>query len=187
MVPPPGMGPTGLNGGTWGSSGPDVHLSQGGVLQSGFCTIVLTSAALERPADLFDREREWAELSAFVSDGTPGLRIAIVYGRRRQGGSYPLRRLAAATGGFYYQALEHEPAQALAEFGDLLGAHRDVGRLAFANWDEAISSLGRLAPRTSEALGAAPLGMTPLGGAPTFGGAAVAIIDEFPYLLKEDT
>jgi AAA+ ATPase superfamily predicted ATPase len=143
------------------------------------------SAALERPADLFDREREWAELSAFVSDGTPGLRIAIVYGRRRQGKSYPLRRLAAATGGFYYQALEHEPAQALAEFGDRLGAHRDVGRLAFANWDEAISSLGRLAPRTSEALGAAPLGTTPLGAAPAFGGAAVAIIDEFPYLLEK--
>lgn len=137
------------------------------------------SAVLERPADLFDREREWAELSAFVSDRTPGLRIAIVYGRRRQGKSYPLRRLAAATGGFYYQALEHEPAQALAEFGDRLGAHRDVGRLAFANWDEAISSLGRLAP-----ISGVPSAM-PLGGASVVGGAAVAVIDEFPYLLEK--
>lgn len=137
------------------------------------------SATLERPADLFDREREWAELSAFVSDTTPGLRIAIIYGRRRQGKSYPLRRLAAATGGFYYQALEHEPAQALAEFGDRLGAHRDVGRLAFANWDEAISSLGRLAP-----ISGVPRTM-PLGGASIVGGAAVAVIDEFPYLLEK--
>ncbi len=141
-------------------------------------------AALKRPADLFDRQREWAELSAFVSDTTPGLRIAIVYGRRRQGKSYPLRRLAAATGGFYYQALEHEPAQALVEFGDRLGAHLDVGRLAFANWDEAISSVGRLVPRTSAALGSTSLGMVPLGGALS-GGAAVAVIDEFPYLLEK--
>ena len=143
------------------------------------------STALERPADLFDREREWAELSAFVSDRTPGLRIAIVFGRRRQGKSYPLRRLAAATGGFYYQALEHEPAQALAEFGDRLGAHRGVGRLALANWDEAISNLGRLAPRTSAVLGAMPPGTMLLGGAPSVSGAAVAVIDEFPYLLEK--
>ena len=52
------------------------------------------SQALARPADLFDREREWDELSDFISDTAPGLRIAIVYGRRRQGKSYPLRRLA---------------------------------------------------------------------------------------------
>jgi hypothetical protein len=115
-----------------------------------------------RPPDLFDRHHEWAELSAFVSDPTPGLRIGIVYGRRRQGKSYPLRRLAAAMGGFYYQALEHEPAQALAELGDRLGAHLGVGRLAFADWDEAVSSLRRLAPRLSGAIGSAPLGTTPL-------------------------
>jgi hypothetical protein len=36
------------------------------------------SAAPERPADLFIREREWADLSAFVSDTTPGLRIGMV-------------------------------------------------------------------------------------------------------------
>ena len=69
----------------------------------------------DRPIDLFDREREWADLSAFVSDPAPGLRLGIVYGRRRQGKSFLLRRLAAATGGFYYQALEHEPAQVLAD------------------------------------------------------------------------
>lgn len=112
-----------------------------------------------RPDDLFDRTREWAELTAFASDPAPGLRIGVVYGRRRQGKSYPLRRLAAATGGFYHQALEHEPAQALAEIGERLGSHLDVGRLAFADWEEAVSSLRRLT-------------------------APVAILDEFPYLVE---
>ena len=143
------------------------------------------SPALARPADLFDREREWDELSDFISDTAPGLRIAIVYGRRRQGKSYPLRRLAAAAHGFYYQALEHEPAQALAELGERLGAHLGVGRLALANWDEAVESLGRLAPRTSGALGTTMLGATPLGGGSSVIGPAVAVIDEFPYLLEK--
>jgi hypothetical protein len=35
-------------------------------------------AMLARPPDLFDRQQEWADLSAFVSDPTPGLRIGIV-------------------------------------------------------------------------------------------------------------
>jgi hypothetical protein len=34
-------------------------------------------AMLARPPDLFDRQQEGAELSAFVSDPTPGLRIGI--------------------------------------------------------------------------------------------------------------
>jgi len=142
-------------------------------------------AAPQRPDDLFDREQEWAELSSFVSDATPGLRIGIVYGRRRQGKSYPLRRLAAATAGFYYQALEHEPAQALAELGDRLGAHLGVGRLALADWDEAITNLGRLAPRLSGGLGAAPLGAAAVGGGSIVVGPAVAVIDELPYLLEK--
>lgn len=143
------------------------------------------SPALPRPADLFDRQREWDALSNFVTDSTPGLRIAIVYGRRRQGKSYPLRRLAAAAPGFYYQALEHEPAQALAELGERLGAHLGVGRLALASWDEAVAILGRLAPRTSGALGTTLFGATPVGGGGYGVGPAVAIIDEFPYLLEK--
>ena len=121
-----------------------------------------------RPSDLFDREHEWADLSTFASDPAPGLRLGVVYGRRRQGKSFLLRRLAAATGGFYYQALEHEPAQALVDLGERVGAHLGVGRLAFATWDEALSSIRRLGG--------------PLGGGGN--GPAVAILDEFPYLLE---
>ena len=96
---------------------------------------------LPRPGDLFDREQDWAELSSFVTDSAPGLRIGVVYGRRRQGKSYLLRRLARETGGFYHQALEHEPTQALSELGDRLGSHLGVGRLALDSWEEAIASL----------------------------------------------
>jgi AAA+ ATPase superfamily predicted ATPase len=138
--------------------------------------------SLARPTDLFDREHEWGELSNFVSDASPGLRIGIVYGRRRQGKSYPLRRLAGATGGFYYQALEHEPRQALAELGERLGAHLGVGRLALADWDEAVLSLGRLASRMSG--GAVPFTLPMVPGGVSVVRPAVAIIDEFPYLLE---
>ncbi len=141
------------------------------------------TATLPRPDDLFDREQEWGALSDFVSDATPGLRVGVVYGRRRQGKSYPLRRLAAATGGFYYQALEHEPAQALAEFGDRLGTHLGIGRLALGNWEEAISRLTLLARHSSGARPDAPPGSTKRGSSP--GRPAVAIIDEFPYWLEK--
>ena len=141
------------------------------------------AVVLDRPADLFNREHEWATLSEFVSDPTPGLRIGIVYGRRRQGKSFPLRRLASATGGFYYQALEHEASQTLAELGESIGTHLGFGRLALASWEEVISSLGRLAPAKADG----PL----LAGLPQSGVAtssvmkpSVAILDEFPYLLE---
>ena len=44
---------------------------------------------LSKPTDVFDRDAEWADLADFVSSPLPGLRIAVVYGRRRQG---PVRR-----------------------------------------------------------------------------------------------
>ena len=63
-----------------------------------------------KPIDVFDRDREWADLAEFASPGLPGLRIAVVYGRRRQGKSYLLRRLAEAGGGLYHLATEQTEA-----------------------------------------------------------------------------
>ncbi|MGO9557856.1 MAG: hypothetical protein ACLPQS_08070 [Acidimicrobiales bacterium] len=60
----------------------------------------MATSSLATPTDLFDRERDWDDLGTFATDATPGLRIAVVYGRRRQGKSYLLRRLASAMGGF---------------------------------------------------------------------------------------
>lgn len=113
---------------------------------------------------LFDRDREWADLVDFVEQPGPGVRLALVRGRRRQGKSFLLRRLSEAYGGFYYQAVEQERSQALDAFGTALGAHLGVpgGRLGFTDWDAAIGAIADL------------------GGGDR---PALAVIDELPYLL----
>ena len=120
---------------------------------------------MERPPELFDRESEWNDLVNFVAQGGAGTRLAIVRGRRRQGKSYLLRRLANTARGFYYQAVEEEQSQALASFGRALGEYLEVpgGRLAIDSWEDALRVLGDL---------------------PTDRGPAVVVLDEFPYLLR---
>ncbi len=120
---------------------------------------------MDRPAELFDRETEWNDLAGFVEQSAPGTRLALVRGRRRQGKSYLLRRLADVAGGFYYQAVEEERSQALAGFGEALGEYLGVpgGRLAIDSWQDALAALGDLPPKD---------------------GHAVVVIDEFPYLLS---
>lgn len=133
--------------------------------------------ALHRPDDLFDRVQEWADLSSFATATSPGLRIGIVSGRRRQGKSYLLRRLVVACSGLYHQAQEVERAQALSRFADdaAAGLGLPTGALQFANWDDALRlALGY--PRRGAA------------GEPQTRSAAAAarmvILDEFPYLLS---
>lgn len=93
-----------------------------------------------RPPDLFDREREWADLDRFVSSKSAGLRVGLLYGRRRIGKSFLLRRLARAHGGLYHQALEEDPAPALRRFADTVGATRGLpaGQLRFTDWLQAL-------------------------------------------------
>lgn len=119
---------------------------------------------MDRPTELFDREAEWSDLVDFAQQGGPGIRLALVRGRRRQGKSFLLRRLAERSGGFYYQALEQEQSQALDAFGTAAGEYLDVpgGRLAFAGWEDAIRAI------TDIRQGDKP---------------ALVVIDEFPYLL----
>jgi AAA+ ATPase superfamily predicted ATPase len=119
---------------------------------------------MERPSDLFDRVSEWQELSAFATGPGPGIQLALVRGRRRQGKSFMLRRLAEAAGGFYFQAVEEERSQALTSLGSALGEHLEVpgGRLALENWDAAVGALSELPSKTSPTL---------------------VVLDEFPYLL----
>jgi uncharacterized protein len=121
--------------------------------------------ALSRPEDLFDRVFEWEDLCSFVDSPGTGLRIAVVHGRRRQGKSYLLRRLAGATGGFYYQALEEEASPALERLGGALGAWLSVpgGGVALGDWAGAVDALAELGADAH-----APV---------------VAVIDELPYLL----
>lgn len=120
---------------------------------------------MQRPPDLFDRETEWNDLAQFATQRGPGTRLALVRGRRRQGKSFLLRRLAEATGGFYYQAVEEERSQAIAGFGRALGEYLSVpgGKLALDSWDDALRAIGDMGnasqPRT-------------------------VVLDEFPYLLS---
>lgn len=115
---------------------------------------------MSRPRDLFDRETEWADLERFITSGTPGLRIGVLYGRRRQGKSFLLRRLARAHAGIYHMALEEEPTPSLQRFADTIATSRGIGRgqLRFRDWDEAVR--------------------TALSGT-----AELLVVDELPYLL----
>ena len=120
---------------------------------------------MKRPIELFDRAAEWKQLDEFVSQPGPGTHLALVRGRRRQGKSFLLRRLAQAANGFYYQAVEEEKSQALASLGAALGTYLKVpgGRLALDSWDAAITAIGDM----------------PHSRRPN-----LVVIDEFPYLLS---
>lgn len=128
---------------------------------------------LERPTDLFDRDLEWDQLSQLVESPAPGMRLAVVSGRRRHGKSYLLRRLVNATDGIYHQAFEVERHQALTSFAaDVAPA---LGLPAAALSVDSWEPLLRLA-----------LGL-PARGAPAPRNLAakprLLVIDELPYLL----
>ncbi|PRY01722.1 AAA family ATPase [Allonocardiopsis opalescens] len=123
---------------------------------------------LSKPDDVFDRDDEWADLADFTASDLPGLRIAIVYGRRRQGKSYLLRRLAEAAGGLYHLATEQTESIALRRFADSFATWlgQPTGALAFNDWEHALTYATRvMADRRHEGVGAPML-----------------VLDEFPYL-----
>jgi hypothetical protein len=104
----------------------------------------------------------------------PGLRIAVVYGRRRQGKSYLLRRLADAVGGLYHLATEQAEPVSLRRFGDSLAdwAGLSAGSFGFSEWERAL--------RTAMELLAARVPSEASPGIP-----GLLILDEFPYLCQE--
>lgn len=120
---------------------------------------------IDKPAEVFDREREWEALAEFAT--APRLpRLGIVSGRRRQGKSFLLRRLCAqpSVSGMYLLAQEQTRQVALRQFADALSAQLGVpGSLRFDDWDGAL----RFALRQQAS-----------------GGARLLVLDEFPYLLR---
>ena len=119
-----------------------------------------------RPRSLYDREAEWEDLSRFVLSPRPGLRLGIVYGRRRYGKSYLLRRLVEATGGVYYLALREERRPALDRFANSLSRQLQwAPPQPFRDWSDAMEQA------------ASVLGTR--GSQPQ-----VLVIDEYPYLLQ---
>jgi AAA+ ATPase superfamily predicted ATPase len=111
---------------------------------------------------VFDREREWDDLTRFARGPGTDWRIGIVYGRRRMGKTFLLGELSRIHGAFYYQALEEERAPALRRIGEALGRDRRVpgGTLTFSDWPSFLDAL-----------------------ASTSGAEArLVVLDEFPYL-----
>jgi AAA+ ATPase superfamily predicted ATPase len=119
--------------------------------------------AIEKPAEIFDREFEWEELTRFAGNQEPRATLGIVSGRRRQGKTFLLDALTHSTGGFIYTATQTTEADSLHQFGQALADHLDEpGPFRFASWDEAVARLMRIATD----------GPTPVA------------IDEFPFLAK---
>ena len=118
---------------------------------------------LTPPSRIFDRDREWADLSAFAGRPSAGPRIGIVYGRRRQGKSFLLRALTDANGGLYHQALEEDGAAALTTLGATIAADAGLSVPAvLRTWDAAIRELVVRA-----------------------GEERVIVLDEFPFMLQK--
>ncbi|MBN3931559.1 ATP-binding protein [Streptomyces verrucosisporus] len=119
---------------------------------------------MDKPAEMFDRDFEWAELTRFATLPGPRATLGVVSGRRRQGKTFLLDAVTRASGGFMFTATETTEADALRQFGEALARHRGQPTpFRFAHWDEAVTELMRIAD----------------GGSPT-----VAVIDEFPFLAK---
>jgi uncharacterized protein len=121
---------------------------------------------LKKPVELFGRDAEWESLARFMASDKPGLRMGVVYGRRRQGKTMLLQGLLqAAGGGFYWQARQQSSAQNLASFARALSNHAGR-RIDFTTWESALDGLAHeLRAETSSGL---------------------AILDEVGYLLDSD-
>ena len=117
----------------------------------------------DKPAEVFDRDFEWAELTRFAAYAGREATLGVVSGRRRQGKTFLLDAITRASGGFMFTATETTEADALRQFGEALAAYCDESvPFRFATWDEAISRLLRIATD----------------------GPTIAVIDEFPFLVK---
>ncbi|WP_423463463.1 AAA family ATPase [Promicromonospora sp. MS192] len=118
---------------------------------------------MDKPADMFDRDHEWAALRSFVTDDQPGATLGVVSGRRRQGKTYLLEAVCQAAGGFYFGATEATDAESLRRISASLTEHvRPASPFHFAGWAEVIDvllGLGRERP-------------------------VPVVIDEFPYLVR---
>jgi uncharacterized protein len=126
---------------------------------------------LQKPEDVFDRDDEWADLAEFAGSSVRGLRLAIVYGRRRQGKSYLLRRLAEANGGIYHLATEQTEAISLSRFAGSLTSWLGTPAegFTFNDWEAALrSAVGLMIERDK-----------------VHAGPPLLVLDEFPYLVHE--
>ena len=116
---------------------------------------IITQVSIPKPGVVFDRDTEWAALERFVAQTSPGARVAIVYGRRRQGKTMLLEALRDGTDGFYWQARQQSSAQNLVSLSGALTVFlaERAAPVRLADWTEALQVLvslgaGRPAPVT---------------------------------------
>ena len=116
-----------------------------------------------KPADMFDRDREWSEVTAFMEDARPCATLGVVSGRRRQGKSFLLEAACQQAEGFYFSAQEATEAESLSLIGAALTSYLNpVAPIAPADWATVIDILLRLGRDR----------------------AVPVVIDEFPYLAR---
>lgn len=120
---------------------------------------------IPKPAGVFDRTDEWAELARFATDTAPGLRIGVVRGRRRHGKSFLLEHLCREVEGVYTLALQQSRTMALARFTESISQALGFRIGQFSTWVEALeTAVDALIRRGTE-------------HPPTL------VLDEFPYLV----
>jgi uncharacterized protein len=119
------------------------------------------------PPELFGRTQEWESLTSFVESAGPGVRLGMVYGRRRQGKTMLLEALCEASGGFLWQARQQTASQNLRDLEQAIGEYTGV-RPRLGTWQEAIDAICDLRRPDGN--------QTPLP----------VVIDEVGYLLDAD-
>lgn len=118
---------------------------------------------MQKPAEMFDRDEEWAALVRFASNGRGEATLGVVSGRRRQGKTFLLDALCREAGGLYFAAEEAAEAESLRYLGAAVADYLHVpAPLQLTDWRQAIAALlglGRDRP-------------------------VPVVLDEFPYLVK---
>lgn len=118
---------------------------------------------MQKPADMFDRDHEWAALTRFITDETPGATLGVVSGRRRQGKTFLLEAMCQAAGGFYFGATEATDGESLRRISAALTTHlRPASPFHFHHWSEVFDTLLSIGADRPVPI----------------------VIDEFPYLAK---
>lgn len=118
---------------------------------------------MQKPADMFDRDREWELLGRFIEDDRQGASLGVVSGRRRQGKSFLLEAACEEGGGFYFSAQEATEGESLSLIGAALTSFLDpVVPFTPGTWDQVIDVLLRMGRERN----------------------IPVVLDEFPYLAR---
>ena len=118
---------------------------------------------MRKPADMFDRDREWELLGRFVEDERQGASLGVVSGRRRQGKSFLLEAVCEEAGGFYFSAQEATEAESLSLMGAALTRFLDpVVPFTPGTWEQVVDVLLRMGRERNVPI----------------------VLDEFPYLAR---